>query len=91
MLTPLDGGLNAISKNHLFRDMERGRTRRKAKNFFISVLSFMVCCVWVLFCFGVLTSTPNDSGYSEQAFLLCMLTMAVVPFGFVVARLRLLR
>jgi hypothetical protein len=86
MLTPQDGGLNAISKDHLFRDMMRG--------FFKSVLVFIVCCVWVLFWFGVLTSITDDPGYSklsqEQAFLrviFSLLTMAVVPFGFVAARL----
>jgi hypothetical protein len=80
----MDGGLNAISKNHLFGDMMRGR-------FFRSVLLFIVSCVWVLFCFDVLTSITADQGYSstspEQAFLLCMLAMAIVPFGFVSARL----
>ena len=96
VLTPQDGGLNAISINHLFRDMIRGRARRKAKNFFRSVLLFIVCCVWVLFWFDVLMSITNDLGYwkisQEQAFLqvtLSILTMAVVPFGFVAARLML--
>jgi len=74
--------------------MMRDRARRKAKNFFRSVLLFIVCCVWVLFWFGVLVSMTNDPDYlrisAEQAFLqviLCMLTMAVVPFAFVAARL----
>jgi hypothetical protein len=54
----------------------------------------IACCVWVLFWFDVLTTITNDPGFvwisAEQAFLqitLCMLTMAVVPFGFVAARL----
>jgi hypothetical protein len=84
---PQDGGLNAISKNHLLRDMMDGRAKRKAKNFFTSVLLFIVCCVWV-FWFGVLTWITDDPKVSgEQALLLCMLAMAVVPFGFVAARL----
>ena len=59
----------------------------KAKNFLTSVLLFIVCCAWVLFCFDVLTSITADPTVSrEQAFLLCMLAMAVVPFGFVAAR-----
>jgi hypothetical protein len=98
VLTPQDRGLNAISINHLFRDMMRGRARRKAKNFFRRFLLFIVCCVWVLFWFDVLMSITNDPDYlwisPEQAFLqvtLCMLTMAVVPFGFAAARLMLWR
>ena len=93
-LTPQDGGLNAISKNHLLRDMMRGRTVRKAKSFFRSVLLFIVCCVWVVFWFHVLTSITGDPDYSRisaaQAFLqviLSTLAMAVVPFGLVGARL----
>jgi hypothetical protein len=68
----------------------RGRARQKAKNFFRSVLMLIVCCVWVLFCFGALMASTNDSGYSgrsELAFSLCMLAMAVPPYGFVAVRL----
>jgi hypothetical protein len=91
---PQDGGLKAISKIIYSRHMMRSRARRKAKNFVRSVLLFIVCCVWVLFWFDVLTSITNDPGYlrtsPEQAFLrvtLSMLAMVVVPFGFVAARL----
>ena len=94
ILTPQMGGLNAISKNHLFQDMMRGRARRKPTNSFRSVLLFIVCCVWVLFWFGVLTSITSDPSYSrisaEQAFLqvmLSILAMGVVPFVSVAARL----
>lgn len=91
VLTPQDGGLKAISKKHLFRDMMRGSARQKEKSFFRNVLSFIACCVWALFWFDVLMSITNDPGYSsispELAFLLCMLTMAVLPLGFLAARL----
>jgi hypothetical protein len=90
-LTPQDGGLNAISKDHLFRDMMRSRARRKAKNFFRIVLVFIVCCVWVLFWSGVLIPITVNSGRPpEQIFLwaiFCLLWIAAVPFGFIADRL----
>jgi hypothetical protein len=86
---PQDGGLNAISKNHLVRDMTPGRDRWKAKSFFGSVLLIIVSCFWVLFWFGVLTSITNEysSLSPEPVFFFCMLIMAAVPFGFIAMRL----
>jgi hypothetical protein len=66
----------------------------RVRGFFKSVLVVIVCCVWVLFWFVVLTSITDDPDYSElsqeQAFVrvsLCLFMMAVVPFGFLAARL----
>jgi hypothetical protein len=70
--------------------MRRGNARRKAKNFFRSVLLLIVGCVWVLFWFYALTSITDDPSYSrgEQAFLqvFFFMLMVIVPTGFVAAR-----